>query len=183
MTPQRKAKLIVVLNTITLIGGVVTIFLLLRIISNAAHQTTTTNSSIAASQKVTEKELRCLASFFSQTNRQTIRINNLETCQILHTDTGQVEDLPLTPTPVSNSSTSPAVPSSDTKQNSTTNPTPIQSNTPQTSASQNTAPSQIAPQVQAQGEQQLQQAGNPQPAAKELFGIPICIPFTGVCVR
>ena len=173
MTANTKAKLIVFLNALTLIGGAITIILLFRIISGAAAQNAATNRGIEAtnkqiisSQKLTEKELGCLASFFSQTNRQNLKINNLEQCEILHTDTGQTEILPLT-----SISISPAVPSSDTKQNSTTTPTPTQANnTPNQTTSQTTAPSPTAPQVQV-------------PPAKEILGIPMCVPFTGLCVR
>jgi hypothetical protein len=171
MTAETKAKLIVFLNTLTLIGGAITIVLLLRVIGNAANQNSTTNTKIVASQKVTEKELRCLASFFSQPNRQNIRISNLETCEIIHTDTGKTEQLPLSPTPVTTPS-SPAVPSSDTKQNSTTTNKPTQANTPQTPASQtNSAPSQTTPQVPST------------PDPMKILGIPVCVPFTKVCVR
>lgn len=173
MTANTKAKLIVFLNTLTLIGGAITIILLLRVIGNAAQENTNTNTKIAASQKVTEKELRCLASFFSQPNRQTIRISNLETCQIIHTDTGQTEVLPLSPTPVKIQS-SPAAPSSDTNKNSTSTPTSTQVNTPQKTTSTNLAPSQTAPQVPSK------------PTAPDPFrvlGIPVCVPFTHVCVR
>lgn len=188
MTANRKAKLIVFLNTLTLIGGAITIILLLRVIGNAARQNSDTNTKIVASQKVTEAELRCLASFFSQPNRQTIRISNLETCEIIHTDTGQTEVLPLSPTPVKTQS-SPAVPSNVTNKNSTPTPTSKQVNTPQTPTSQNSAISQTAPQVQGSGSADIQGGGATiqlQPAVKppkELLGVAICIPFTGVCVR
>jgi hypothetical protein len=173
MTANTKAKLIVFLNALTLIGGAITIILLFRIIGNAAQQNTSTNTKIAASQEVTEKELRCLASFFSQPNRQSIRISNLKTCEIIHTDTGQTEVLPLSPTPVKIQS-SPAVPSSDTNKNSTSTPTPTQVNTPQTTTSTNLAPSQTAPQVPSR-------PTTPDP--KRILGIPLCVPFTGACIR
>jgi hypothetical protein len=163
MTANTKAKLIVFLNTLTLIGGAITIILLLHIIGNTTQQNSDTNDKIAASQKATEKELRCLASFFSQSNRQTIRISNLETCVIIHTDTGKTEALPLTPIPVKLQS-SPAVPPNVTKQNSTTTSTQTQSNKPK-------FVSNPASQGQAT------------PTVKRLLGIPLCVPLTGICIR
>lgn len=168
ITPVNKARLIVFLNTLTLIGGVITIVLLLRVIGSAAKQNSDTNAKIVASQKATEEELGCLASFFSQPNRQTLIIVDLSKCTIKHTDTGQTETLPFFQT-----QPSPAVPSSDTTQKSTTTPTSTQANnTPnQQIASQTPASSQTAPQETIA------------PAAKEILGIPLCVPFTGVCVR
>lgn len=181
MTANSKAKLIVLLNTLTLVGAAITVILLFRIIGNAARLNTSTNEKIAASQKVTENELRCLAAFFSQSNRQALRINNLETCEILNTDTGKTDNLPLSPT-----STSPAVPSSDTKQNSTTTETSTQLNSSQNQedTSQTPAPSQTTPQVQAQANGDgSSESTVTTPPPKEILGIPLCIPFTSRCMR
>lgn len=174
LTPERKAKLIVFLNALTLIGGVITIILLLRVIGSAAKQNADTNSKIVASQKQTEKELGCLASFFSQPNRQTLQITSLETCTVMHTDTGKSESLPLLPT-----SSSPAVQSSDTKQNSILKKTPTQpiaTLNDNKDTSQNTALSQTASQVQAKTETKVAEP-------KQLLGVSICVPFTNVCAR
>lgn len=183
MKPDTKAKLIVFLNTLTLIGGAITIILILRVITNTARLNTETNDKIVASQKVTENELRCLAAFFSQTGRQNLRISNLETCEILHTDTGQTEVLPLSPT-----SSSPAVPSSDTKQNSTSNQDQTQPTATTNTTSQTPAASQTSPQVQSSGNLQGDGSASVQlqpsvPPPKEILGVPMCVPFTHVCVR
>jgi hypothetical protein len=169
MTAERKAKLIIVLNALTLIGGAVTILLLFRLIATAAHQNTITNDRIVSSQKATENELRCLASFFSQTNRQTLRINNLESCQIIHTDTGETEILPLAPT--ASFKPSPALPSNTTTQNSTSIQTPKKpkkalSNTPQALS-----------QASTQG---LKTATS---SVKSILGVKLCVPFLKVCIH
>lgn len=177
-TPERKAKLIVFLNMLTLIGGVITIVLLLRVIGAAARQNADTNNRIVLSQKQTEKELSCLASFFSQQNRQTLVITNLEHCTVTHTDTGQTEELKLVP--VSLNQSSPAVPSSDTKQNSTTIPTSTQSNSIQTPTANTTALSQSASQAKAQASTDTKATIAP---PKKLLGISLCVPFTGACIR
>lgn len=178
-TPERKAKLIVFLNMLTLAGGVITVVLLLRVIGTAARQNADTNAKIVASQKLTEKDLGCLASFFSQPNRQALQITSLEHCTVVHTDTGKSEDLPLLP--VTKTQSSPAVPTSDTKQNSTTTPTPTQSNNTTTNTpTPIQAPSQPTPQAKASTDVITTITV---PPAKQLLGISICIPFTGVCMR
>lgn len=178
-TPERKAKLIVFLNALTLIGGVITIILLLRVIGSAAQQNANTNAKIVASQKLTEKDLGCLASFFSQPNRQTLQITSLEHCTVVHTDSGKSEDLPLLP--VTKTQSSPAVPSSDTKQNSSTTQTPTQpNNTTTNTTSQTQAPSQPTPQAKASTDTTAEITV---PPAKHILGIPVCVPFTGLCMR
>lgn len=136
MKPSLKAKLIVWLNVLTLIGGAFTVFLLLKIITNAATQSAKTQDKIVVSQKLTETELRCLAAFFSKSDRQNLKISNLDKCTILHTDNGQSEVLPLTPT--TNSTQSSPAASDITKQNSTANQTSIQPNTIQNQPSTTT---------------------------------------------
>lgn len=166
LTPINKARLIVFLNALTFIGGVVTIVLLLRVIGNAANQNAETNRQIVASQKATEKELGCLASFFSQTNRQTLVITSLEKCEVTHTDTGQTEQLKLVPI-----QTSPAVP--DEKQSSTVTPTQTNENT---TSLQSQASSQAAQQANVT-------VDDIQKPAKKLLGIALCVPFTSRCMR
>ena len=156
MTPERKAKLILWLNTLTLLVGALTIFLVFRIIGTAATQTNTTQKQIVDSQKLTEKELRCLAAFFSRTNRESLRINNLEKCEIIHTDTGQTEVLPLQPTV--NTSPSPAASEQNKNANSEKEKT-NSGNQDQKATSQQSATSQAAPQVNGNADANTKNGG------------------------
>jgi hypothetical protein len=75
-----------VFNTIGLIIVIATTFIILN---HIATQAKVNHDDLQHSTTRIESDLNCLGHFYSQRNRANLTINNLETCTILNTSTGE----------------------------------------------------------------------------------------------
>lgn len=102
-------------------------------------------------------QLDCIAQFFANRNRTTAIITDLEQCRIVNADGSVLQATPSTP----NNSTVTPTPSGSSTSPAVNTPTPSNTQQPPNSST-----------------------GNPQaPGPVEILGIPVCVPFTGLCVR
>lgn len=114
---------------------------------------------IQATTAELSKQLDCIAKYFAQRDRAETTISNLEQCTIIRPDGSVVRSLPRAP-----QRQAPDQPAQDQP----AEPAPaIRPDMPGLSP--------VPP-------QNPQQPETPDPPA-ELLGIPLCIPFTGICVR
>lgn len=126
---------------------------------DTAQETTKENQQI---QDKIIRRLDCMVAFFSQTDRTNLSIADIDKCS-LNRD-GNVQQFFQSPesTP---SAQSPTINQNPTPKTSTSAPT----TTPPSNAVPNPVPAPVTVQ--------------PTPPPVTVLGIPLCVPFTGVCVR
>ena len=112
---------------------------------------------IQATTAELSKQLDCIAKFFAQRNRSESSIADLEQCTIIRPDGSVVQSLMRAPDPA------PETPAP------ATNSQPISPNMPG-----------LTPLIPQQPETP---EVPPVPDPVEILGIPLCVPFTGLCIR
>lgn len=173
-TTKFKATVLIALNVATIIVGVIAIILLIGLLGKINQQVIAAHSDSEKATNVIESDLSCLGSFFSQPQRENLRISNLHSCKIINIKTGKTFKLSASPVgAIFIPSSSPAEPSIASSNHSIRLPT---------NQNQNPTPREVAV-VSAQVTGKI---STPKPAPQEhprrILGIPLCIPLTNRCL-
>lgn len=162
----RTAQAIFTLLLFVALVGV--IFLQFRTLNNVREQLNTSKATAAETAKQSDlqrekiiRRLDCMVAFFSQKDRTNLSISNIDKCSLDRN--GNLNDFFIVPGGTINApanGTTPTTSSQPSQQQSTTAP-----KTPDTSPPV-TSPRLIEPRPPV-----------------EILGVPICVPFTGICIR
>lgn len=147
------------------------IFLQFRTLSNVQEQLITSKATAAETAKQSDEQrdkiirrLDCMVAFFSQTDRQNLTIADIEKCSLNRDDNIQQFFQQPEPSPSEQSPNINQPSSGSTDNGATTN-----------DGTKPEVPSVKPPTTVPVPEE-------PHPPF-EVLGVPVCIPFTGVCVR
>jgi hypothetical protein len=171
LTQERRSRIARIIFIICLSGGMIAIlmlqtYLLVEYRTEASQRAQSLERILKANRNENAKQtryLQCIAVFFASKDRATRTLVDLDKCSIEQNGQTVVGTLPL--------------PSGDDSQPPAPGPqvddTPTMAQAPAASPSPTPAPSTPA-----------SPAPTPQPAAGpvEVFGLPVCVPLTGVCL-
>lgn len=151
---------------VAIVGGLFIIFMLFKINANSNQLAAQAKAIAEQNQRIAKangSHIDCIADLFARYTREgkAISINDLNTCQVTEAEVntlfgGTVSGAVDFTTPAKTNSPAPT---QSTPTTPSTTPTPT-SSTP-------TSPAPVPE----------------QPKPLELLGVPVCVPFTGVCVR
>lgn len=170
----RTAQAIFLILLLSLLIGVV--FVQFRTLDTVRQQLVASKAQADENSKQSDKQrevivrrLDCMVAFFSQPDRTTIRIADIEKCSLEKDDPAQF----FAPVNGTSSTTTTNGDGSNTT-TTTTNDTPGNPGaTPSTTPPQSTNTPTPVPQPPVV---------EPRPPV-EVLGLPVCVPFTGVCLR
>jgi hypothetical protein len=110
MTPRFKILLTRFCYAVAVVGAIIALFLLASILTKIdeqnqhlvrqsqqiADQGKRTYRDLQTATETLERDMACIGTFFSQKDRENLRITNLRECRIINEQTGDERNLPIT---------------------------------------------------------------------------------------
>lgn len=140
MSAEIKLIAISILKIFNVVGLIFLIALTFLVLNRIAKQAVINHNDTQSATNRIEGDLGCLGRFFSQTNRTDLKIQDLSSCTIVNTVSGQTTVLPKGNTLNTNGSNQPNAPSTPAKTQSSQTVVPQSTTAPPVKTTTTSAP-------------------------------------------